>query len=178
MEKWLFWRGLRLVPAEFVSIEGYAPPALPPTHVLPPGLYDLDVDKNVPHLLERRFNNTVNVRVAQKDNGKQLFIIVRNLTQVKFAKKDLFTLCKDFVQFADTIFFSSRLPPQSNQTCLAQAAQYRRSLEMLLLSDIRYKKLQNKLVPRYVLLNEADVVAREKRYKRTRMTGNKTTRKP
>ena len=127
MEKWLYWRGLRLVPAEFVSIEGYAPPALPPTHVLPPGLYDLDVDKNVPHLLERRFNNTVNVRVAQKDNGKQLFIIVRNLTQVKFAKKDLFTLCKDFVQFADTIFFSSRLPPQSNQTCLAQAAQYRRS---------------------------------------------------
>jgi DNA-directed RNA polymerase subunit H (RpoH/RPB5) len=126
------------------------------------------VDVSVPYIIDTRCNNTASVRVVQRTNGQQMFVIVRNLTDVKLVKKDLFSLCTEFVTFADTVLFSSRLPPEAAHTCLEKAKQCGHSLELLHIPEIRYDKLRNPKVSKTILLDEADIRVVEKRYLRSR----------
>src|SRR5689334_17706576 len=135
MQEWLACRGYIPVPGSHVNILGFD---VPQVEANPAQVGQLDYE--VPYVLERRFSGTIAIRVVQTIDQNQLFVFVRNLTQAKFRKKDLFALFGEFLSKAPCIMISSRIPPQTSFGCLALAAKLKQNLELLLLSDIRYPK--------------------------------------
>ena len=184
MEHWIVARGYEVLPPEQVNIPNYFIP-LRSTQPLVP----TSIDTNLPYILEKLFQGTIAVRVVQKtitkqfaikshDGGKyrkairketrQIFLFVRNVMEKKCSKKDIMVICARFIPLADCILFASGIAPQLEQIFYRRGIECKKEVQLMPLKDVTFDKLETRLVPQYVLLNEPEIVQLEKRMKVSR----------
>ncbi len=115
---------------------------------------------------EEESNDVVTIeRVAvERPRSKQLFLLVRNPIVKNCPLKHIIEICNRFITLADCIFFALNLPQKLSQLMLRRAAECRHKLQILKLSDVASNKMEYRGVPKYVILNEAEIVELEERH--------------
>jgi DNA-directed RNA polymerase subunit H (RpoH/RPB5) len=189
MEHWVVARGYDVVDAANVRIPGYTAPART-------SFVATSVDVDLPHILDKICASTISVRVLQKTISKQyavreteteenteqnpryrkiartetrqLFLFVRNIMEKKCSKKDIVFLCTKYLPLADCIFFASGVAPLLEQAFYRRGIECKHEVQLLPLKDVTFDKLETRLVPKYIVLNEAEVCALEQAKKCSR----------
>ncbi len=185
MEHWVIARGLEILPPDKINIPNY----IIPTKATTQNFVATSIDVNLPYIVEKLFQGTVSVRVAQRtiiknvavkseQTGKyrkvvrtemrQVFLFVRNIMEKKCTKKDILVLCARFIPLADCILFASGIKPQLEQIFYRRGTECKREVQLIPLKDVTFDKLATRFVPKYVLLNEVEICELEIRKKVTR----------
>lgn len=182
MQYWLSACGYTLVEPKDVSIPNYQVPLTPPLYL---GNPMLRMDNNIPCVLEMLFNDTLAVRVIQQktiipsivdsktDNNvqvvvekthvQQMFLIVRQITELRFSLKEIVEICAKFISLADCVLFATGLVPQSRQMLLRKASEYKHQVSIIPLKDISFDKMQHRGIPNYIIQNEQQIKQIEKK---------------